>query len=91
MTTYALVQCVRVARRDPRFEHELAVLDGSDAVTNLVTPTTPSRAEDVRTTMHAYAAPGSAAAGDRRRGLVVLNGGPEGPANELAATGSEAK
>jgi integrase len=31
--------------------------------------------EDERTTMHAYAAPGSAAAGDRRRGLVVLNGG----------------
>ena len=31
--------------------------------------------EDERTTMHAYAAPGSAAAGDRRRGLVVRNGG----------------
>ena len=31
--------------------------------------------EDERTTMTAYAAPGSAAAGDRRRGLVVLNGG----------------
>jgi integrase len=31
--------------------------------------------EDELTTMHAYAAPGSAAAGDRRRGLVVLNGG----------------
>jgi integrase len=31
--------------------------------------------EDERATMHAYAAPGSAAAGDRRRGLVVLNGG----------------
>jgi integrase len=31
--------------------------------------------EDERTTMHAYAAPGSAAVGDRRRGLVVLNGG----------------
>lgn len=31
--------------------------------------------EDERTTMHAYAAPGSAAAGDRHRGLVVLNGG----------------
>jgi hypothetical protein len=31
--------------------------------------------EDERTAMHAYAAPGSAAAGDWRRGLVVLNGG----------------
>ena len=40
--------------------------------------------EDERTTMHAYAAPGSAAAGDRRRGLGVLNGG-------LAAAGAAAK
>lgn len=31
--------------------------------------------EDERTTMHAYAAPGTAAAGVNRRGLVVLNGG----------------
>jgi integrase len=31
--------------------------------------------EDERTTMHAYAAPGSAATGALRRGLVVLNGG----------------
>lgn len=31
--------------------------------------------EDVRTTMHAYAAPGSAAAGAGRRGLVLLAGG----------------
>lgn len=31
--------------------------------------------EDERTTMHSYAAPGAAAAGDRRRGLIVLNGG----------------
>jgi integrase len=31
--------------------------------------------EDQRTTFGAYAAPGSASAGDRRRGLVVLNGG----------------
>ena len=38
MTTHALVQCMRVARRDLRLEHELALLDGSDAVTNLVTP-----------------------------------------------------
>jgi hypothetical protein len=40
--------------------------------------------EDARTTMHAYAAPGSAAAGDRRRGLGVLNG-------DLAAAGAAAK
>jgi integrase len=31
--------------------------------------------EDERTTMTAYAAPGAASAGDRRRGLVVLAGG----------------
>jgi integrase len=31
--------------------------------------------EDERTTMHAYAAPGSAKIGALRRGLVVLNGG----------------
>lgn len=31
--------------------------------------------ENELTTMHAYAAPGSAAAGDWHRGLVVLNGG----------------
>jgi integrase len=31
--------------------------------------------EDERTTMHAYAAPGSAKTGALRRGLVVLNGG----------------
>jgi integrase len=31
--------------------------------------------ENVSTTMTAYAAPGSAAVGDRRRGLIVLNGG----------------
>jgi integrase len=31
--------------------------------------------EDERTTMHAYAAPGAADAGIRRRGLVVLKGG----------------
>jgi integrase len=36
--------------------------------------------EDERTTMRSYAAPGSAAAGDRRRGLVVLNGGVQSPA-----------
>ncbi|MGH7633104.1 MAG: hypothetical protein ACRENC_05200 [Gemmatimonadaceae bacterium] len=40
--------------------------------------------EDERTTMHACAAPGSAAAGDRHRGLGVLNGG-------LAAAGAAAK
>ncbi len=37
----ALVQRVRVARRDLRLEHELAVLDGPDAVANLVTPINP--------------------------------------------------
>ena len=31
--------------------------------------------EDERTTMHAYAAPGAAATGVNRRGLVVLKGG----------------
>ena len=31
--------------------------------------------EDERTTMHAYAAPGAAAAGVNRRGLVLLEGG----------------
>jgi integrase len=36
--------------------------------------------EDERTTMQAYAAPGSAAAGDRRRGLVLLNGGAQASA-----------
>jgi hypothetical protein len=35
--------------------------------------------EDERTTMHAYAAPGSAKAGALRRGLVVLNGGAPRP------------
>lgn len=35
--------------------------------------------EDERTTMHAYAAPGSAKAGALRRGLVVLNGGVQAP------------
>lgn len=32
--------------------------------------------EDERTTMTAYAAPGSASTGDRRRGLALLQGGP---------------
>ena len=40
MTTHALVPCVLVPR-DLRLEHELAVLDGSDAVTNLVPPIHP--------------------------------------------------
>jgi hypothetical protein len=31
--------------------------------------------EDERTTMTAYAAPGAAAAGVNRKGLVILNGG----------------
>ena len=31
--------------------------------------------EDERTTMHEYAAPGAAAAGVNRRGLVLLEGG----------------
>lgn len=35
--------------------------------------------EDERTTMHAYAAPGSAKTGALRRGLVVLNGGMQAP------------
>jgi hypothetical protein len=35
--------------------------------------------EDERTTMHAYAASGSAKAGALRRGLVVLNGGVQAP------------
>jgi integrase len=34
--------------------------------------------EDERTTMNAYAAPGAAAAGANRRGLVILNGGLKG-------------
>lgn len=38
--------------------------------------------EDERTTMHSYAAPGAAAAGDRRRGLVVLEGGQKRAVNE---------
>ncbi len=37
-TAHALIQGVRVVRREHRLEHELAVLDGSDAVTILVTP-----------------------------------------------------
>jgi hypothetical protein len=40
--------------------------------------------EDERTPMHAYAAPGSAKAGELRRGLVVLNGG-------VQASGKSAK
>jgi len=48
MTAHALVQGVRVARRDLRLEHELAVLDSSDTVTNLVT-STPFRAQHRRT------------------------------------------
>lgn len=36
--------------------------------------------EDERTTMHAYAAPGAGAAGDRRRGLKLLHGGAEATA-----------
>lgn len=35
--------------------------------------------EDERTTMHDYAAPGSAKAGALRRGLLVLNGGVQAP------------
>jgi hypothetical protein len=41
VATSALVQRLLVARRDLRLERELAVLDGFDAVTNLVTATNP--------------------------------------------------
>src|SRR5215510_5303409 len=41
MTTHALVQRVLVARSDLRGAHERAALDGCDARTNLMTPTTP--------------------------------------------------
>ena len=55
MTTRVLVPCVRVARRDLRLEHALAVLDGSDAVANPVTPIHPIPSA-------APTAPGSASA-----------------------------
>ena|SRR5215510_10224504 len=51
----ALCQRVRVARRDLRLEHALAVLDGRDAVANLVTPIHPIPSA-------APTAPGSASA-----------------------------
>ncbi|MBS1124448.1 MAG: hypothetical protein H6Q90_6676, partial [Deltaproteobacteria bacterium] len=41
VATSALVQRVLAARRDLRLKRELAVLDGFDAVTNLVTATNP--------------------------------------------------
>jgi hypothetical protein len=52
----------------------LATLSGERGIAGHVIAATLGH-EDVRTTEHAYMAPGSSDAGARRRGLVVLNGG----------------